>query len=640
MVPNHIEDEDLISFLDGEIAADLQAEMQTHLESCWHCRSRLSGVERSIENFLQLRQEVLLPAELPPSAPALELFRKRLTTHQALSPSHSLLKVKISDIRQLYRRILNSLNIANYSLKRQLLLARVVAVVVLTSIVAGVILFSGRFNTVSARELLERSINAQAEQLSDVDQPVLHQRIQIRRQVNGSDETSSLTWEIWNDTVTSRAKLTSYGNQPAETSGLREMLRANGMNESRPISATSYKSWTDSLKAKTEEVSNGKTAEGLDVLTVNTTAPEPVPVGGFLQAGLSVRASDFHPIELRLRVKTADGNEEFDLIENNFEIVSLKDVNPQIFDEDSTAKTLTAGNPAPASPSASPSASPEEVVADTNGTGTQPNVATATAETEVEVLDLLHKVGADITEQISVTRTADGRLLVGGLVENDRRKLEILQALAPIANNPAIKIKVQTIAEATLALQKQNQQSGTGTIDRVEVQKGTIPADSDLRAYFSKSGDDVDAEIRRFSSSVINRSQSAVFQASALNRLANRFTSEQLKTLDAAARVKWLTLLKGYASAVRRETAALRGELEPVFGGMSAAGEGVSIASDDELIRSAGKLYGLAVAADRVVRSAFTLSNGNVSVSAVRNQQFRQNLGTIEKLAAAIERAH
>ena len=82
VVPSHIEDERLVAFLDGEADTESQKEMQGHLESCWDCRTRLNGVERSIENFLQLRQNELLPPELPPSGPALELFRERLTAHR------------------------------------------------------------------------------------------------------------------------------------------------------------------------------------------------------------------------------------------------------------------------------------------------------------------------------------------------------------------------------------------------------------------------------------------------------------------------------------------------------------------------------------------------------------------------------
>jgi len=641
VVPSHIEDERLVAFLDGEADTDSQREMQGHLESCWDCRTRLNGVERSIENFLQLRQRELLPPEMPPSGPALELFRDRLSAHRALTPSHSLFRLPIPDFRRLFRSISNSLNIRNYSLRNQVMLARAVAVILLVSVITGFILLSGRFSIVSASELLRLSVDAQAERMSAVIQPVVRQRIQVKQKNKNTAEDKVVGWEIWNDTVNSRVKLVASGEnirpgtQPPEITNLRAILQANGMNEHRPLSAASYRSWSDSLTNKTEDVIRGTNLSGSEVFTIKTVPTQPIALGRIVEARLALRADDYHPTELYLRAKTVEGEQEFELTESDFDVVSLKDIDPAIFSDPATTEVAsTVGTTPKVDSSAIPAESPGETK-----TNEQPEakMPAATTDDEVEVLDLLNKVGADISEQLNVTRTADGHLLVEGLVETSKRKSEILQALSPVKNNPAIRIKIQTIDEATRSLARQNQQSSPDTIERVEVQKGTLVADPDLREYFSKNGGDTDAEIRRFASRVVNRSQSALFQASAINRLANRFTSEQLKTLEPAARAKWLNILKGYAATVRRETAALRGELQPVFGAMD-GGDSENVTSDADLIRTAKKLYELAAANDRTIRSAFTLSSGTASVSAVKSQQFRRSLGTAENLAAAIER--
>ena len=641
VVPSHIEDERLVAFLDGEADTESQREMQGHLESCWDCRTRLNGVERSIENFLQLRQRELLPPEMPPSGPALELFRDRLSAHRALTPSHSLFRLPIPDLRRLFRSISNSLNFRNYSLRNQVLVARAVVVIVLVSVITGFILLSGRFSIVSASELLRLSVDAQAERMSAVIQPVVRQRIQVKEKNKNAAEAKVVGWEIWNDTVNSRVKLVASGEnirpgtQPPEITNLRAILQANGMNEHRPLSAASYSSWSDSLTNKTEDVIRGTNLSGSEVFTIKTVPTQPIALGRIVEARLALRADDYHPTELYLRAKTAEGEQEFELTESDFDVVSLKDIDPAIFSDPASLEVAsTVGTTPKVDSSAIPAESPSETKATEQPEAKMP---AATTDDEVEVLDLLNKVGADISEQLNVTRTADGHLLVEGLVETSKRKSEILQALSPVKNNPAIRIKIQTIDEATRSLARQNQQSSPDTIERVEVQKGTLVADPDLREYFSKNGGDTDAEIRRFASRVVNRSQSALFQASAINRLANRFTSEQLKTLEPAARAKWLNILKGYAATVRRETAALRGELQPVFGAMD-GGDSENVTSDADLIRTAKKLYELAAANDRTIRSAFTLSSGTASVSAVKSQQFRRSLGTAENLAAAIER--
>ena len=267
-----------------------------------------------------------------------------------------------------------------------------------------------------------------------------------------------------------------------------------------------------------------------------------------------------------------------------------------------------------------------------------PNMPKATSAEEVEVLDLLNRAGADITEQMNVTRTADGRLLVEGLVETNQRKKEILNALAPVRNNPAIRIKVQTLEEATKALQKAKQQSAPGAVEQLQAQKDAA-IDPQLREYFERQGVDPAEAVGRFAERAIGRSQAAVFQASALNRMANRFNAEQLKELDAGSRAKWLSILKRYASAVRRETAVLRNELDPVFGGFGDGG-GETVTSDADLIASARRLYELAAANDRVVRSAFTFSSGGASVQGLKTAQFRRSVAQAVALAAAIEKVH
>ena len=59
----------------------------------------------------------------------------------------------------------------------------------------------------------------------------------------------------------------------------------------------------------------------------------------------------------------------------------------------------------------------------------------ASADLEVEVLRLLHEVGADLGEQVSVTKTRDGLLRVSGVVETEQRKAEILSKLRPVMDS-------------------------------------------------------------------------------------------------------------------------------------------------------------------------------------------------------------
>src|SRR5207249_12149597 len=72
----------------------------------------------------------------------------------------------------------------------------------------------------------------------------------------------------------------------------------------------------------------------------------------------------------------------------------------------------------------------------------------ASPELEIEVTYLLNRIKANLGEQVSLTRTPGGALRIEALAENDARKDEILRALSPVRNNPAVKIDVSTVAEA------------------------------------------------------------------------------------------------------------------------------------------------------------------------------------------------
>src|SRR5205807_6974209 len=105
----------------------------------------------------------------------------------------------------------------------------------------------------------------------------------------------------------------------------------NHMGAGRPLSAASYRSWSDTVKSKTEEVVRETNVSGNERLTIRTAAAEPIAIGNITVARFTIRASDYHPTELYLHVKTADGEREFDLAESEFEVVNLTDVDPSIF---------------------------------------------------------------------------------------------------------------------------------------------------------------------------------------------------------------------------------------------------------------------------------------------------------------------
>jgi hypothetical protein len=270
-------------------------------------------------------------------------------------------------------------------------------------------------------------------------------------------------------------------------------------------------------------------------------------------------------------------------------------------------------------------------------------VAVASAELEIEVNYLLDQIKANLGEQVSVGRTTGGKLRVEALVETERRKEEILRALGPILNNPAVVAEVSTVEEA-LRRRKGKAAAPRGEeVQEVEVATARIPADEDLRRYFSArlgGGERVDEEIERFAVRAMGRSRQALMHASALKRLASRFSPAETRSLTSEARAKWQTMIREHARGYKEQTAALRRELRPVFstgGGGEVAGER---ADDESLRRDAERLLRFGYAHDEAMRSAFTLSDGARASVSLRSPQLWRSLAAAESLAAAIEAAY
>jgi len=127
---------------------------------------------------------------------------------------------------------------------------------------------------------------------------------------------------------------------------------------------------------------------------------------------------------------------------------------------------------------------------------------------EVEVLRLLNLVGADMGEQVNLTRTHDGRLRLEGIVETSQRKAEILNALAPVVTNPALAVSIVTTHEAVKRQVKRSQSEGPdlSVVQLAELAAKSIPVDAELRRYFTgrgMSGDELEANIYRFASRMV-----------------------------------------------------------------------------------------------------------------------------------------
>lgn len=145
-LPRHLDDADLISFLDGELDRTEQDYARSHLEGCWNCRSQLLAIQNSIENFLRARKQIM-PHEIPPSARAVAQFRRRLAQHRSVPVA---MHLQVTDWLRSLRHLPFVELILNY---------RKTALASALTAIALIIFFADPFasNIVSADELLIRA---------------------------------------------------------------------------------------------------------------------------------------------------------------------------------------------------------------------------------------------------------------------------------------------------------------------------------------------------------------------------------------------------------------------------------------------------------------------------------------------------
>jgi hypothetical protein len=260
----------------------------------------------------------------------------------------------------------------------------------------------------------------------------------------------------------------------------------------------------------------------------------------------------------------------------------------------------------------------------------------------MEVVRLLDQAGAFGGEQVSVTRTPESTLLVEGVLDSAQRKRELVGALSSVSKNPALKIRIETQAEA-MARQSKHPQSAKSqvTLDQVQVENKMPPAYEELRRYFVSRGTSAEQnerEVNAYVGAVLSQSARARQQARALKQIAGRFSQEDLRVMDDEARTKWRAMLVAHARSFQREAEALRRKLEPVFGGSGGSEQFGEVSSDADLVRATERLFALWSEVDESLRQTFSLGSGSQDV-AIKRAQFWQSLKSAEALSSRIQTA-
>src|SRR5258708_3217596 len=235
-VEAHLTEELLIRFLDGELDKRASETAARHLDSCWTCRSKREQLRQAMDRFVQL-EEALVDASITTPPRAWAGFRDRLSAAGAQAPPAS---------APVPRQLTHALGMIGAAL--------------------ALVVWLMPPSSVSAMEILERSVASEQPLLRGRPNPLVLQRLRVE------SAHRAASWSLWN--APQSQKFQETWEAPGDK-GLRADLEgvyaANGLDLKHPLSAANHSRWRHSLKQHNDAV-----LQQGELLGVVTTSNDPV----------------------------------------------------------------------------------------------------------------------------------------------------------------------------------------------------------------------------------------------------------------------------------------------------------------------------------------------------------------------------
>jgi len=557
----HLSDEQLLLALDGELSAHGAAEVEDHVASCWACRARREQIEKVIGDVVDYRDQLVQPY-FSFSTGRRSRFINQLDQLAASIGRPPLWKRLLSVTRGLW-------TISQIEMPRYVWIgAPFVAILAFFSFTR-----LWHLPKVSASELLENAQSSEALAIRSVTKPVVYQKLRIRV---GS---GSVTRTMYRDPVGMRRVghldvvegddqslagdegfRSEMRDQPnavkAADAELRRTFLTAHLSWEDPLSPSNYSAWYKSLDDKVDEV----TAVGNDLITLKTTTSE----GPIAEASITVRTTDFHPVEEDLRLQDA---RQVEIQEIAWEVLPMEAINEAIFEPETTPASL---NKRPANPPVLPAAVSDAEL----------------AEAELRARVAIHAEKADLGEPIELDRdiakTGQPSVIVRGIVNTSDRKNDLLAALQGI---PHVELRLQTMEEA------QAQQDLVPTDERQDVTP-QVTQSAPVREYdvpnegieatrhepvpivvIGSSAFEQQLEARfpiaknrtTFVNETVELVQNAMAQAWALRRLRDRYTPDMVAELSSEAQQTLELLIRDHVSELRQDVDDVRVRVLPLL---------------------------------------------------------------------------
>jgi len=293
-------------------------------------------------------------------------------------------------------------------------------------------------------------------------------------------------------------------------------------NDADPLSASAFQAWRDGLAQKTDSVDTQPAAEDPHepCYRIRTQAAE----GELASATLLLRVSDLEPVESRFEFRDQNWIEFTQVLEPPFQPDGFA-VAPT---HEAPLRPVVPSRPAALAPRSS-----------------------ASISDELQVVTLLHRIGADLGDPVEVNLN-EGKVVVSGAGVTPERQRQVHDLLDGLANvevrfsqPEAALVTPPAVAPATAG-----DTANLGIEARLEKQLGGRAA------------------LERFSARVLDGNEAAMARAYALRSVAERFPAGSEESMSAADRAQLHQLARDHVAALDNQVRMMEGALAPVLAGL------------------------------------------------------------------------
>lgn len=460
---HHLSDEVISRLISGELKTLGAFRVRAHLEECWQCRARLESFERSAMQVAEFRNHLVARTPINPQR------RARL----------------LADLRQRAEhaapRPLLARSIFNFAERIGALMNPVLASIAIVSCAFVLLVWIWQRSPVNvdAAQLLQRAETSDLA-VARGKAGVVYQKIRIMA------PHFAIERESYRDAQGIRRRRPEKVDAKSEQA--REVLSSVGVDWEDPLSVASYREWHDSQTPVSDAVS--KKDGNLLILVTKT------PNSQIQEESLTVRASDFHPIERTIQTLSYG---TIEIAEVNYAVLDWSGVNEALFEP--------LEGPVHVAP----------VLSRAWPTNAQLDLAELEARLE------LNRLHADEGEQINVTR-AGHAIEVKGIVDTAERKKELVDGLRSLPH-----VETDLISMTELQAQANNMTlTKSITVQSVEVGASPLEKYLDARSGEKVALDDVSRELL---DAVIKVRQNA----NELGELKTRFSALSLSAAENSA---------------------------------------------------------------------------------------------------------